>query len=144
MKILVIGSGGREHALCWRLAQAGHALVCAPGNPGIAEIARCVPVAVDELDALVQLARDEAVALVVVGPEAPLVAGLADRLRAAGVPTFGPGADGARLEGSKAFCKEFFARHAIPTAAFRVVATVAEADRAIDELRRSRHLGAWS
>ena len=134
MKILVVGSGGREHALAWRLAQGGHALVCAPGNPGMAALATCVPVGVDQLDALVALARGEAVDLVVVGPEGPLVAGLADRLRAAGVPTFGPGADGARLEGSKAFSKAFFARHAIPTAAFRTVATVAEADAAIAEL----------
>lgn len=136
MKILVIGSGGREHALCWRLAQGGHAIVCAPGNPGIAEVATCVAIGVDQLDALVALARDERVDLVVVGPEGPLVAGLADRLRAANVPTFGPGADGARLEGSKAFSKAFFARHKIPTAAFRTVATIADADRAIDELAR--------
>ena len=134
MRILVVGSGGREHALAWRLAQGGHAIVCAPGNPGIAEVATCVPIAVDQLDAIVQLARDEAVQLVVVGPEGPLVAGLADRLRAAGVPTFGPGADGAQLEGSKAFSKAFFARHDIPTPAFHTVATIAEADAAIATL----------
>src|SRR5687768_1387615 len=108
MKVLVVGSGGREHALVWRLAQSGHALLAAPGNPGIEALARCVPVKVDELDRLVELAVSEAVELVVVGPEAPLVAGLADRLRARGVPTFGPGAVGAQLEGSKAFSKQFF------------------------------------
>jgi len=134
MKILVVGSGGREHALVWRLAQSGHAIVCAPGNPGIEPLARCVPVRVDDHAGIVELAVSEAVDLVVVGPEAPLVAGLADRLRARGVVTFGPNADGARLEGSKAFSKEFFARHRIPTAAFRTVTTVAEADAAIAEL----------
>ncbi len=137
MKILVIGGGGREHALCWRLAQGGHAITCAPGNPGIAEVATCVPIGVESLDALVQLARDAAVDLVVVGPEGPLVAGLADRLRAAGIATFGPGAAGARLEGSKAFSKAFFARHRIPTAPFQTVASVAEADLAIDKLARA-------
>ena len=130
MKILVVGSGGREHALAWRLAQGGHAIVCAPGNPGMAALATCVPVGVDQHSELVALAQAERVDLVVVGPEGPLVAGLADRLRAAGVPTFGPGADGARLEGSKAFSKAFFARHGIPTAAFRTVGSVADADAA--------------
>jgi len=134
MKILVVGSGGREHALVWRLAASGHTLVCAPGNPGIESLARCVPVTVDDHAGLVELAAAEAVELVVVGPEAPLVAGLADRLRARGLATFGPGAAGAQLEGSKAFSKEFFARHRIPTAPFRVVDTVEDADRAIAEL----------
>jgi phosphoribosylamine--glycine ligase len=134
MKLLVVGGGGREHALAWRLAREGHEVIAAPGNPGIAEVARCEPIGTGALDELVALAVRERVALVVVGPEAPLVAGLADRLRGAGVDTFGPGADGARIEGSKAFSKQFFARHAIPTAAFRVAASVREADRAIDEL----------
>lgn len=134
MKILVIGSGGREHALVWRLAKSGHELVAAPGNPGIAALARCVPVGIDQLDALVSLAQAERVDLVVVGPEAPLVAGLADRLRAAGIATFGTGAAGAQLEGSKAFSKQFFARHGIPTAKFAIAKTVAEADAAIDSL----------
>ena len=134
MKILVIGSGGREHALAWRLAKAGHEIVAAPGNPGIEEVARCVPVGLTELDRLCDLAVAEHVALCVVGPEAPLVAGLADKLRARGVPTFGPGADGARLEGSKAFSKQFFHRHSIPTAPFRICANVAEAEAAIAEL----------
>jgi phosphoribosylamine--glycine ligase len=134
MKILVIGSGGREHALAWRIARGGHDVIAAPGNPGIAEVARCHPIGLGELDLLVELAVAERVDLVVVGPEAPLVAGLADRLRDRGVATFGPGADGARLEGSKVFCKEFFARHAIPTARFAIARTVAEADRAIADL----------
>ena len=134
MKILVVGSGGREHALVYRLAQSGHELVCAPGNPGIEAIARCVGVKVDELDRIVETARAESVDLVVVGPEAPLVAGLADQLRAANIPTFGPGAQGAQLEGSKAFSKEFFARHRIPTAPFEVVTDVAAADAAIERI----------
>ena len=134
MKILVIGNGGREHALVWRIARGGHEVVAAPGNPGIEQIARCVNVGVDEHDALVALAQRERVDLVVVGPEAPLVAGLADKLRAGGLLTFGPGADGARLEGSKAFSKDFFARHGIPTARFRNVTTVADADAAIDDI----------
>ena len=134
MKILVIGSGGREHALVWRLAKSGHELLAAPGNPGISALARCFPVGVDQLDGLVALATEQRVDLVVVGPEAPLVAGLADRLRAAGVATFGASAAGAQLEGSKAFSKAFFARHDIPTAKFFIAKSVAEADAAIDQL----------
>ena len=134
MKILVVGSGGREHALAWRLADH-HQVVVAPGNPGIAAVARCVPdVGVTDLDRIVALALDEGVDLVVVGPEAPLVAGLADRLRAAGLATFGPGAAGARLEGSKVFGKQFFARHRIPTAPFEIASTVEAADAAIARL----------
>src|SRR5665647_2523840 len=131
MKILVIGGGGREHALVWRLAQGGHTVIAAPGNPGIEQVARCVAVAIDDHARITELARTEAVDLVVVGPEAPLVAGLADQLRARGVPTFGPGAAGAQLEGSKAFSKQFFARHGIPTAPFEVVTSVEAADAAI-------------
>src|SRR5690242_19036243 len=134
MKILVVGSGGREHALVWRLVRAGHEVVAAPGNPGMETLARCVPVKVMDLDGQVQLAVGEGVDLVVVGPEAPLCAGIADRMRAAGLPTFGPGEAGARLEGSKAFSKELFERHSIRTAAFRVCHSIEEADRAIAEL----------
>ena len=134
MKILVVGNGGREHALVWRLAQSGHELLCAPGNPGIESLARCVAVGTGETEKLVELARDERVDLVVVGPEAPLVAGLADQLRTNGVRVFGPGARGAQLEGSKAFSKQFFARHGIPTAPFHVASTVAEAEQAIEAL----------
>ena len=121
MKVLVVGGGGREHALCWALAASPlvEAVLCAPGNAGIAEVARCEPVGVDDLDALVALAQAERVGLVVVGPELPLVLGLVDRLRAAGIKAFGPTAAAARLEGSKAFTKAFCARHGIPTAASR-------------------------
>jgi phosphoribosylamine---glycine ligase len=134
MEILVIGSGGREHALAWRLARSGHRIIAAPGNPGIEQVAECVAIPVDDHPRLVELAVARRVDLVVVGPEGPLVAGLADRLRAAGVMTFGPGADGARLEGSKVFSKQFFARHRIPTAPFAVATSVAEAEAAIDRL----------
>ncbi|HTM20967.1 MAG TPA: phosphoribosylamine--glycine ligase, partial [Kofleriaceae bacterium] len=134
MDILVIGSGGREHALTWRLRRSGHAVIAAPGNPGMAALGECVPVAVDDQAGLEKLALERKVDLVVVGPEAPLVAGLADRLRARGLAVFGPGADGARLEGSKVFSKEFFRRHGIRTAAFHSCASVADADVAIDAL----------
>jgi phosphoribosylamine--glycine ligase len=134
VKILVIGNGGREHALVWRLLRSGHEVIAAPGNPGIEQIARCVPVGVAELEKLVALALEEHVELVVVGPEAPLVAGLADLLRGHGILTFGPGKDGARLEGSKVFSKQFFARHKIPTAAFEIASSVAEADAVIARL----------
>lgn len=134
MRILIVGSGGREHALTWRLVREGHEVVVAPGNPGIALLAPCELVPVDDLEGIVALAAARAVDLVLVGPEAPLVAGLADRLRAAGVAVFGPGRAGAQLEGSKVFSKQFFARHGIRTAAFRVVSTAADVEAAIAEL----------
>lgn len=134
MKILVVGSGGREHALVWRLVRSGHTVFAAPGNPGIARDAECLALATTDLDGLVGAAVDRAVDLVVVGPEAPLVAGLADRLRERGVPVFGPGADGAQLEGSKIYSKRFFKRHGIRSAEFTECESVAEADRAIDRL----------
>jgi phosphoribosylamine--glycine ligase len=122
MRILLVGSGGREHALAWAIAASPltDALWCAPGNPGIAEEATCVPIRADDLDGLVAFAEREAVDLVVVGPEAPLVAGLVDRLRAAGIKAFGPTAAAARLEGSKRFTKDLCRRHGIPTADFAV------------------------
>ena len=103
-----MGSGAREHALAWRLAQSAHLteLHAAPGNPGIATCATCHPVRADDGDGLLDLARTLAIDLVVVGPEAPLVAGIADALRYNGVAVFGPGADAARIEGSKSFAKE--------------------------------------
>lgn len=134
MKILVVGSGGREHALVWRLLKSGHEVIAAPGNPGMAAIATCVEVGATDLDGQVALAQRLAVDLVIVGPEAPLCAGLADRLRAVEIATFGPGAAGARLEGSKVFSKQLFARHGIRTAAFRVCATFDEARLAIEKL----------
>jgi phosphoribosylamine---glycine ligase len=120
MRVLVIGSGGREHALAWAIAASPlcDALFCAPGNPGIAEDAVCVPVKADDLDGVVALARRERIDFVVVGPEAPLVAGLVDRLEAAGIAAFGPSAAAAALEGSKGFMKDLCAKYGIPTAAY--------------------------
>ncbi|NIJ69413.1 phosphoribosylamine--glycine ligase [Xanthomonas sp. 60] len=124
MKILVIGSGGREHALAWKLAQSPQVseVLVAPGNAGTATEPRCrnVPVKVDDLDGLLALAQREAIAVTVVGPEVPLVAGVVDRFRAAGLRIFGPTAAAAQLEGSKAYAKDFLARHAIPTAFYAV------------------------
>ena len=121
MRILVVGSGGREHALCWALAASPlcDMLFCAPGNAGIAEEAACVPIAAEDLDGLVEFARAQAIDFVVVGPEAPLVAGLVDRLTDVGIKAFGPTAAAAALEGSKGFMKDLCAKHGIPTAAYR-------------------------
>jgi phosphoribosylamine--glycine ligase len=130
MKILVVGGGGREHALCWALRN--HDVVCAPGNGGIEAIARCVSVKADELSRLADLADEEKIDLVVVGPEAPLVAGLADLLRARGRAVFGCSRAAAEIEGSKAFAKDFMKRHGIPTAAFGVFSEVPEAELFID------------
>ncbi|HEY0335179.1 MAG TPA: phosphoribosylamine--glycine ligase [Stenotrophomonas sp.] len=131
MKVLVIGSGGREHALAWKLAQSSRVseVLVAPGNAGTATEARCrnVPVKADDLEALLALVRDEGVALTVVGPEVPLVAGVVDRFRAAGLRIFGPTAAAAQLEGSKAYAKDFLARHGIPTAYYAVHSEVDEA-----------------
>ena len=120
MRILVVGSGGREHALCWSIAASPLAdeVLCAPGNAGIANDARCIPVSADDVEGLVQLAKDEAIDFVVVGPEVALVAGLVDRLDDAGVKAFGPSAAAAQLEGSKSFMKDLCASHGIPTAAY--------------------------
>ncbi|CAN5605489.1 phosphoribosylamine--glycine ligase [soil metagenome] len=124
LKLLVIGAGGREHALAWKLAQSPRVaeVLVAPGNAGTAREDKCrnVAVAATDLDALLALARDEGVELTVVGPEQPLVAGVVDRFRAAGLRIFGPTAAAAQLEGSKAFAKDFLARHGIPTARYAV------------------------
>ncbi len=119
MRVLVVGSGGREHALCWAIGASPlcDALYCAPGNAGIAAEAECVAVAADDIDGLLTFCREQTIDFVVVGPEAPLVAGLVDRLEAAGIKAFGPSAAAAELEGSKAFMKDLCARHGIPTAA---------------------------
>ncbi|HTG17347.1 MAG TPA: phosphoribosylamine--glycine ligase, partial [Blastocatellia bacterium] len=121
MKILVVGSGGREHAICWKLKQSPHTskLYCAPGNAGIAQIAACVSANVGDPESLASLAESCGADLTVIGPEAPLVAGAAGAFRARGLRMVGPTAEAARLEGSKIFAKQFMARHAIPTARFR-------------------------
>ncbi len=120
MRVLVIGGGGREHALCWALSRAEsvEAVTCAPGNAGIAAVAECRPVEATDPVAVVALAREVAADLVVVGPEAPLVAGVVDALVEAGIAAFGPTAAAARLEGSKAFAKEVMAAAGVPTAGY--------------------------
>lgn len=120
MKVLVVGGGGREHALCWTIAASPlcHKLYCAPGNAGIAEEAECVPIAAEDVEGLIAFVKKAAIDYVVVGPEAPLVAGLVDRLAAIGVKAFGPSAKAAQLEGSKGFTKDICAKYGIPTAAY--------------------------
>jgi phosphoribosylamine--glycine ligase len=120
MRVLIVGGGGREHALAWSIAASPliDALYCAPGNAGIAREAKCVPIAADNVEALVRFARGERIDFVVVGPEAPLVLGLVDRLEAEGIKAFGPSAKAAQLEGSKGFMKDLCAAHGIPTAAY--------------------------
>jgi len=121
LRVLVIGSGGREHALCWAISSSPlcDALFCAPGNPGIADEAACVAVAPTDIDGIVKLCKQEKIDFVVVGPEGPLVAGLVDTLEANGIAAFGPTAAAAALEGSKAFAKDLCAKYNIPTAAYR-------------------------
>jgi phosphoribosylamine--glycine ligase len=133
LKILLIGSGGREHALAWKLAaeSAVREVVCAPGNPGIAQVARLAAVPATDLDALLALATAERVDLTVVGPEAPLDLGVVDLFRAHGLRIFGPSRAAAALECSKVFAKTFMARHGIPTARYRVCTDAASAHDAI-------------
>ncbi len=120
MKVLVVGSGGREHALCWAIGASPlcDTLYCAPGNAGIAEDAECVDIAADAVDALVDFAKARSIDLVVIGPEAPRVLGLADRLAEAGIRAFGPSAAAAALEGSKGFTKDLCAKYDIPTGGY--------------------------
>jgi phosphoribosylamine--glycine ligase len=136
MNILIIGSGGREHALAWKCAQSPRVdtVFVAPGNAGTAREAGVANVAVDgdDIDRLIDIARQKDVALTIVGPEAPLVAGVVDRFNELGLPCFGPSAAAAQLEGSKAFTKDFLARHGIPTAAYR---NFTELDAALDYIR---------
>ena len=135
MKVLLIGSGGREHALAWKLAQSPRLtrLYAAPGNPGIAEVAELVALDPADHDAVVAFCRAEAIDLVVVGPEAPLVAGLADALAAAGIKVFGPSRAAARLEGSKSFTKKVCAEAHIPTADWRHFSDAAAATAYVRE-----------
>jgi phosphoribosylamine--glycine ligase len=129
MNILLLGSGGREHALAWKLAQSPRCdkLWAAPGNPGIAQEAECVALDATDHDAVIAFVREQAIGLVVIGPEAPLVDGLADSLRAAGIDTFGPSKQAAQLEGSKGFTKDLCERAAIPTARYYRTASLEEA-----------------
>jgi phosphoribosylamine--glycine ligase len=136
MRVLVVGGGGREHALAWRLAQSPlvEEVLAAPGNAGIASVARCVPVPADDLSGIVALVERERIDLTVVGPEAPLVAGLADELAARGRAVFGPSAASARIEGSKAWAKDVMLRHDIPTARCGVFTALEPAAAFVDEL----------
>ncbi len=129
MRVLVVGSGGREHALAWKISRSPlvTGLFAAPGNPGIARVATLVPHRVDEVDAIAGWARANRIDLVVVGPEAPLVAGLVDRLADAGIPAFGPRAAAAEIEGSKAFAKDVMRAAGIPTAEAETFSEVAPA-----------------
>ncbi len=129
MNVLLIGGGGREHALAWKLRQSPliGRLYCAPGNAGIATVAECVALDMADHAAIVRFCKDNTIGLVVIGPEAPLVAGLADDLDAAGIKVFGPSREAARLEGSKGFTKDLCAAHGIPTAAYRRFADPASA-----------------
>jgi phosphoribosylamine--glycine ligase len=136
MKILVIGGGGREHALCWKIAQSPllTKLYCAPGNPGIAAHAECVPVSVANAREILQFCRDKKIDLVVVGPEDPLCLGVADVLRPRGIKVFGPSRAAAELEGSKVFSKKLLHTHAIPTAAFKIFDDAHDAHHYLDEI----------
>jgi len=135
MKVLLVGAGGREHALAWRLRRdvPNVEIVAAPGNPGIAELARCVPVGATDVDRLLEIARRESVDWTLVGPEAPLAAGLADAFQTNGLPIFGPTRAAAMLETSKAFSKTLMMDAGVPTARATTCSTVDEARRAIDE-----------
>ena len=129
MKVLVVGSGGREHALVWKLAQSPRVekIYCAPGNAGIAEQAECLPVKGEDIEGLLKVAKEKKIGLTVVGPEAPLTLGIVDRFQAEGLRIFGPTKNAARLEGSKAFMKDLLKKYRIPTAAFETFTNPAQA-----------------
>ncbi len=133
MKVLIVGSGGREHALAWKVARSPlvKEVYCAPGNPGTATVGTNVPIPVGNIPELLSFAKEHSIDLTIVGPEQPLVDGLADRFREAGLDVFGPGTEGARLEGSKVAAKQFMERHQIPTARYRVYENPEEAKSAV-------------
>jgi len=135
MKVLVIGGGGREHTLAWKLAQSPQItqLYAAPGNPGMARLGECVPLGAEDIEGLLAFAQAEGIDWTIVGPEAPLCAGLVDRCEAAGLKAYGPSQAAARLEGSKIFSKRFMAAHGIPTAAFEVFNNDADTRAYIEE-----------
>src|SRR5262252_5397892 len=140
MKILVVGSGGREHAICWALRHTSSdrlELFCAPGNPGIAQVAKCVAIKADDCESLASFAESSTVDLTVVGPEVPLAQGLVDVFARRGLQIVGPVQAAARLESSKAFAKDFMRRHSIPTSHYRVAASFAEAE----EILKSGNFG---
>ncbi len=122
MNVLVVGSGGREHALCWKLAQSKKLqnLYCAPGNPGIGSLAKCVDIRIDNIPGLIDFALNNDIGLTIIGPEVPLSMGIVDEFEKAGLKVFGPSREAALLESSKAFAKEFMRRYGIPTAAYEI------------------------
>ena len=134
MKVLVIGSGGREHAIIWKIAQSKHVdkIYCAPGNGGICELAECVNIETDDLDGLLTFARDNRIDLTIVGPEAPLSLGIVDNFERNGLRIFGPDIKGAMLESSKVFSKDFMIRNKIPTAAYKIYYNPERAKQEID------------
>jgi phosphoribosylamine--glycine ligase len=134
MKVLILGSGGREHALAWAVKRSERVteVVCAPGNGGIAQVARCIPVDLKDLDAMVRVAEAEQPGLIIVGPEVPLSLGIVDALQERGLRVFGPTRAAAMLESSKGFAKQFMKRNKIPTANYAVCTSAAEFEKAID------------
>jgi len=137
MKVLIIGSGGREHVLTWKISQGKKAtkIYCAPGNGGMAQLAECVDISADNIPALLAFAKKEKIDLTVVGPEAPLAAGIVDAFDEEGLTIFGPDKGAAQLEGSKVFAKEFMHRHGIPTASFMSFDSVADARNFLNSSR---------
>ena len=140
IKVLIVGSGGREHTLAWKLSESRivSGLFCAPGNAGISQLARCVPIKADDVSGLVKFAQEEGIGLVVVGPEVPLTLGLVDALNEVGIKAFGPTQRAAEIEGSKAFAKDLMAKYGIPTARYGVFT---DAQRARDFARKMQ--GPW-
>ena len=135
MKVLVVGGGGREHAICWKLAQSPKVteLYCAPGNAGIAQMARCVDIKATDVDVMVSWAKENAMDFVMVAPDDPLALGMVDAMEAAGIPAFGPRANAAVIEASKAFSKDLMAKYHIPTAKYKTFTDLSEALAYIDE-----------
>ena len=133
MKILVVGGGGREHAICWKLSNEKNVekIYCAPGNPGIAEVAECVNIGDSDIDELAKFAKENEIDITVVVPEVPLVMGITDVFESQGLKVFGPNKKCARLEGSKAFSKDFMTRHNLPTAKYKEYTNI---DKAIDDI----------
>jgi phosphoribosylamine--glycine ligase len=144
LNVLVVGSGAREHALAWKLSQSGRLgkLYAAPGNPGMASVAECVPIPVGNLDGLVEFAAAQKIGLVVVGPEVPLAAGLADRMATAGLATFGPTAAAARIESSKAYARDVMTRMGVPQPEYATFSASAAAVAYLDRLAASGATGA--
>ncbi|MCK5437900.1 MAG: phosphoribosylamine--glycine ligase, partial [Desulfobulbaceae bacterium] len=139
MKILVLGSGGREHALVWKLLQSPKVddIYCAPGNAGIGEIATCINIAADDVEGLLDFAEQEGIDLTVVGPEGSLTKGIVDRFEERGLRIFGPSGKGAVLEGSKVFTKDLMAKYNIPTGSYKVFTDRDEAVKYIKEIGAS-------